>query len=199
MLFNNAGVALAGNVDEMDAANLEWLLGVNLWGVLHGTRAFLPHLRASGEGHVVNVSSVFGLIAMPTQSAYNVAKFGVRGLTEALRMELAIEGAPVSATCVHPGGVRTNIVHAARLDASGPEAPTRDEITAEFERAARTSPERAAQKILRGVRRDAARVLVGADAWLIDRLQRWLPTGYQRLIVWATRRRLAKRAAELGS
>ena len=184
LVFNNAGVALEANVIDMAYEDLEWLMNINYWGVVHGTKAFLPHLVASGAGHVVNVSSVFGIIGVPTQSAYNSAKFAVRGFTEALRQELEIEGLPVSATSVHPGGIRTNIVRGGRLSSE----QDREEAAARFEASARTSPERAAEIILRAVRKNERRVLVGPDAWLIDRLQRWLPSAYQRLISWGVRR-----------
>ena len=118
LIFNNAGVALIADIEPMAIKDMEWLMGINLWGVVHGTQAFLPHLTASGEGHVVNLSSVFGLMAFPGQSAYNAAKFGVRGFTDCLRMELEIEGCGVSATTVHPGGIRTNIARNARMDSS---------------------------------------------------------------------------------
>src|SRR4029079_17978802 len=109
LIFNNAGVALGATIEAMSFDDFEWLMGINFWGVVHGTKAFLPHLKAAGEGHIVNLSSVFGLISVPTQSAYNAAKFGVRGFTDALRIELDIERCGVSATTVHPGGVKTNI------------------------------------------------------------------------------------------
>ena len=119
LVFNNAGVSLAASAETARIADLEWIVGINFWGVVHGTQAFLPHLRASGDGHVVNTSSLFGLVAMPTQSAYNATKFAVRGFTEALRMELELDGAPVSATCVHPGGVATtSSTQAASIPAS---------------------------------------------------------------------------------
>ncbi|HEX4938327.1 MAG TPA: SDR family NAD(P)-dependent oxidoreductase, partial [Candidatus Kapabacteria bacterium] len=115
LIFNNAGVALTETVEAMRYADFEWLMNINFWGVVHGTKAFLPHLKASGDGHVVNVSSVFGIIGVPTQSAYNAAKFAVRGFTESLREEMAIEGYPVNVTCVHPGGIKTNIVRSGRM------------------------------------------------------------------------------------
>ena len=118
LVVNNAGVGLGATVEAMSYEDFEWLMGINFWGVVHGTKAFLPHLAASGEGHIVNLSSVFGLISVPSQSAYNAAKFAVRGFTDALRMELEIAGSPVSCTTVHPGGVKTNIARNARIDAS---------------------------------------------------------------------------------
>src|SRR5689334_20267553 len=152
LVFNNAGVGLGATIEAMKYEDFEWLMGINFWGVVHGTKAFLPHLKASGEGHVVNVSSIFGLVGIPTQAAYNAAKFAVRGFTEALREELDIAGVPVSATCVHPGGVKTNIARAARIDASIRDVTDEDVEAARagFERAARTTPRAAARKILRG-------------------------------------------------
>ena len=118
LVVNNAGVALGATVEAMAHDDLEWLMGVNFWGVVHGTRAFLPHLLVAGEGHIVNVSSVFGLFSVPAQSAYNASKFAVRGFTDALRMELDLAGAGVSCTTVHPGGIKTNIARNARMDPS---------------------------------------------------------------------------------
>src|SRR5215210_3659386 len=118
LIFNNAGVALGSTIEEGGYEDFEWLFGINFWGVVHGTRAFLPHLRASGDGHVVNVSSVFALIGVPGQGAYASSKAAVRGFTEALRMELEMSGAPVSATSVHPGGINTNIARSSRGDSS---------------------------------------------------------------------------------
>ena len=114
LVVNNAGVALAAPVETMAYEDFEWLMNINFWGVVYGTKAFLPYLKASGEGHIVNLSSVFGLISVPSQSAYNAAKFAVRGFTDTLRMELEIERAPVSVTTIHPGGVKTNIARHAR-------------------------------------------------------------------------------------
>ena len=117
LIVNNAGVALGATVESMSYEDFEWLMSINFWGVVYGTKAFLPHLKASGEGHVVNVSSVFGLVSIPTQSAYNAAKFAVRGFTDALRIELEIDPCGVSATTVHPGGIATNIAKDARMGA----------------------------------------------------------------------------------
>ena len=156
--INNAGVALGATVESMSYEDFEWLMNINFWGVVYGSKAFLPHLKRSGEGHIVNLSSVFGLISVPSQSAYNAAKFAVRGFTDSLRMELDIEGSNVSATTIHPGGIKTNIVRNARMDASvrgaagDPEKAARD-----FERAFITRPEKAAEQILTAVRRDRRR------------------------------------------
>jgi short-subunit dehydrogenase len=186
LVVNNAGVALVAPVASMALDDLEWLFGVNFWGVVHGTKAFLPHLEAAGEGHVVNVSSVFGLVGVPSQAAYSAAKFAVRGFTEALRVELEARGSGVSATVVHPGGVRTGIARRARVDPAVSGGARR--VQRDFERVARTSPERAARRILRGVERNERRVLVGADALAIDLLAR-MPAGlYQRVMAAVYRR-----------
>jgi short-subunit dehydrogenase len=192
LIVNNAGVALGTTAAGAKPQDFEWIVNINFWGVVHGTQAFLPHLRASGAGHVVNLSSVFGIIGVPGQSTYNATKFAVRGYTEALRQELEIEGAPVSATCVHPGGIKTNIARASRLDDSLRALGVADPATsmADFEYLFRTSPEDAAEAIVRGVERNARRVLIGVDARAIDLMQRLLPTGYQRLVSALWRRAL---------
>lgn len=174
LVVNNAGVALMYDVETMSYDDLDWLVGVNFWGVIHGTKAFLPHLRAADEGHIVNVSSVFGLMGVPSQSAYSAAKFAVRGFTDALRLELKGDGGSVSCTTVHPGGIRTNIARNARSDPHGLSARSlrgRDQADA-FERMARTSPEQAARAIIRAVERDRRRVTIGPDAKVIDLVSR---------------------------
>lgn len=190
MIFNNAGVALGATIESTRYEDLEWIMGINFWGVVHGTKAFLPHLKASGEGHVVNISSLFGLLSMPTQGAYNASKFAVRGFTEALREELRMSAAPVSATCVHPGGIKTNIARAARMDGSAAELMGKDAETLResFDKLFLTSPQAAARIILKAVRRNARRVLVGPDAHLLDLVQRVFPSGYQYLIETFSRR-----------
>ena len=191
LIFNNAGVGLAATIEAMSYEDFEWLMSINFWGVVYGTKAFLPHLKAAGEGHVINLSSVFGLVSVPGQAAYNAAKFAVRGFTDALRMELQMEGSPVSCTTVHPGGVKTNIARNARVDPSVAATLSHPGAAAdEFDKLARTSPESAARQILAGVMRDRRRVLVGPDATAIDLISR-LPAGVsQRLVVrGATRSR----------
>jgi butyryl-CoA dehydrogenase len=190
LIVNNAGVALGATIESVSYKDFEWLMGINFWGVVYGTKAFLPHLKASGEGHVVNISSVFGLISVPSQSAYNAAKFAVRGFTDALRMELEISGAPVSVTTIHPGGIKTNIARNARFDdsvaemAGDPEKARRD-----FEKLFITSPEKAARQILTAVQRDRRRALIGPDAKVVDFVSR-LPAGfYQRLVEKGARAR----------
>lgn len=193
MIFNNAGVSVSETIESMRYDNFEWLMNINFWGVVYGTKAFLPHLKASGEGHVINVSSVFGMIGVPTQSAYNAAKFAVKGFTECLREEMAISGYPVNVTCVHPGGIKTNIVRSSRIGNVAGMGPSEKQHAAKmFDAMARTSPDEAARVILNGVRRNSPRVLIGMDARLIDSVQRLLPTGYQNLLIWSTRRNQQK-------
>ncbi len=181
IIINNAGVALGATVEDMSYADFEWLMNINFWGVVYGTKAFLPHLKTTGEGHVVNISSVFGLIAVPTQSAYNAAKFAVKGFTEALREELVIEGSPIGVSCVHPGGIKTNIAANARLTASSGFTSSGSRL--EMEKMFMTPPEQAARDIVNGIRRNRRRVLIGPDAQVIDWVSRLLPEHYQDLLV----------------
>jgi butyryl-CoA dehydrogenase len=191
LVVNNAGVGVLGaRVESMSYQDFEWLMNINFWGVVYGTKSFLPHLKASGEGHIVNVSSAFGLISFPSQSAYNAAKFAVRGFTDALRMELEIEKAPVSVTTVHPGGIKTNIVRNARIDPANV-----SELGGDVEKARRdaerpfiTSPEKAARQILAAVQRDRRRALIGPDAKVIDIVSRLPAAFYQRMLTKAAAR-----------
>lgn len=184
MVFNNAGVALGADVVDMSWEDFDWLMGINFGGVVNGSKAFLPHLIASGDGHLVNTSSVFGLIGIPSQSAYNAAKFGVRGFTEALRQEMKISRYPVSVTCVHPGGVKTNIVHNARGVSEMGDSAT---IASMFDKIARSSPERAAATILKGMDKKKPRVLIGADARGFDLVARVVGPRYQDVAAPLTR------------
>lgn len=180
VVINNAGVSLSATVDDVDYEDFEWLMGINFWGVVHGTKAFLPLLKATPEkGRVVNVSSAYGLIASPTQSAYNASKFAVRGFTEALRMELELEETSVGASCVHPGGVDTDIVRQGRFGETGGMEMTSEEAIEMFEEElARTTPEEAAKTIVDGIRREKGRILVGIDAVIVDAAQRLAPGSY---------------------
>jgi short-subunit dehydrogenase len=195
LIFNNAGVAQAGSVEGNSYEDYEWIMGINFWGVVHGTKAFLPLLKASGDGHIVNVSSVFGLFSQPSQSGYNASKFAVRGFTESLRQELDMMDCGVSATCVHPGGIKTNIARDARMHASAQDLLGADagRSKARFEKAFTTTAEQAARTILKAVRSDERRVLIGADAKALETMQRLLPGGYQKLVTASLR--LVKRAA----
>lgn len=177
-VYNNAGIAFTGDIEAMEFKHLEKVMDVDYWGVVNGTKAFLPHLIASGEGHVVNISSVFGIISVPTQGAYNAAKFAVRGFTEALRMEMLARKRPVKVTCVHPGGIKTNVArNAGQVDGFD-----HDTLATSFDKVARTSPTKAADVILKGVEKGKAKVLIGLDARAIDLLSRVAGAGYQRLV-----------------
>jgi short-subunit dehydrogenase len=194
LVFNNAGVAHSSTIEGIDYADFEWIVGINFWGVVYGTKAFLPHLKASGDGHVVNTSSLFGLVGIPSQGTYNATKFAVRGFSEALREELEVTGAPVSATCVHPGGIKTNIARSARVHPSVKHLGVKDveKSRASFEKMFRVTAEDAAETILRGVQRNARRVLVGMDAHFLDALQRLMPASYQKIVAVAARRSIQK-------
>lgn len=189
-IFNNAGVALGAPVETMTHEDFAWLMDVNFWGVIHGTQAFLPIFKAAGVGHIINISSVFGLLSIPTQSAYNAAKFGVRGFTDALRMELEIEESRVSATTIHPGGIKTNIVRNGRFDEElEAESGGRQANIDEFEKTALTTPDKAAQQILRAVRKNRRRALIGPDAIAFDAVSRLPAALSQRLLVGIAKRR----------
>jgi NADP-dependent 3-hydroxy acid dehydrogenase YdfG len=177
LVINNAGVAVSKNVREMPLEDVEWLMGINFWGVIYGTYAFLETLIESGDGHLVNISSLFGLLAVPGQAAYNAAKFGVRGFTEALRQEMMVAKAPIQVHCVHPGGVKTNIARSARAEGVTPE-----ELGRRFDKIAALTPDQAAAIILRGVRKGSGRILVGNDARALDLMQRVLGSGYQQVV-----------------
>lgn len=181
VLVNNAGVSLSETIAQMTDEDFRWLMDINFWGVVNGTRAFLPQLLSRPEAHVVTLSSVFGIIAVPTQSAYNASKFAVRGFTESLRQEL--EGTNVRVTCVHPGGIKTDIVKRGRhyTDPTGAKVDTA-EVARRFEKAASTTAAQAADTILAGILNDRPRVLIGPDAVVIDVMQRLFPVAYPAFI-----------------
>jgi short-subunit dehydrogenase len=189
LLINNAGVALHGDVEEVSLADIEWVMAVNFWGVVYGVKHFLPMLRRQPKAYVVNMSSVFGLIAPPGQAAYAASKFAVRGFSEALRHEL--EGTRVQVTTVHPGGIRTEIARRARVGA-GVDESKRERESERFECLAITTPEDAAERIVGGTLRGETRILVGRDAAQIDLIQRLNPTRYWRLLAPIIERRTAK-------
>ena len=183
-IINNAGVAVGAPVEQMQYEDIEWLMGINFWGVVYGSKAFLPYIKSAGEGAIVNVSSVFGFMGIPTQSAYCSAKFAVKGFTESLIQELHIEGSGIKAICVHPGGIKTNIAASARVSAEIKELADAEKVdlTKDFHKIARTTPDKAAKTIITGIEKGKRRVLIGADAKAIDKAQRWFPLGYQRVL-----------------
>jgi short-subunit dehydrogenase len=185
VIINNAGVALHGDFEEVTYDDFQWVMDVDFWGVVQGTKEFLPHLIESGDGHVVNISSLFGLLGMPGQTAYNSAKFAVRGFTEALRQEMLIAKHPVQVTCVHPGGIRTAIARNARATASHDQTAVAKHFDTKL---ARMTPDRAAEIILEGVLANKPRVVVGADAKALDWFVRLVGARYQRVFSVAARR-----------
>jgi len=179
VVINNAGVALAGDLVDLEWKDIDWIVGINFWGVVHGTKFFLPALIESGDAHIVNISSLFGLVSMPGQSMYNAAKYAVRGMTEALREEMLIGRTGVGVTAVHPGGIKTAIARSARTSAKEDQA-----ATAKFfdEKLAKTTPEKAAEVIIRGIEKKQARVLVGLDAHAVHNFGKFTGSRYQDLI-----------------
>lgn len=184
LIFNNAGIAMSNTVEDHQIHDYERMMAVNFWGVIYGTKAFLPYLKESGDGHIINTSSIFGLTAQPTQSAYNASKFAVRGFTESLRQELDLSNYGVSATCVHPGGIKTNIAHTAEMSPNVAKLGMNlEKSKASADKIMRIPPSKAAQIILDGVKANKRRVLIGPEAYGVDIMQRLLPSAYQRLFV----------------
>ncbi|HNG11284.1 MAG TPA: SDR family oxidoreductase [Agitococcus sp.] len=181
VVINNAGVALSQNVEAMNRQDFEWVLNINFWGVVNGCEAFLPQLRQQKDAHIVNISSIFGIIGVPSQSAYNASKFAVKGFTEALRQEL--NGSNIHVTCVHPGGIKTNIARNARVhnDMFGKAADPK-KLAADFDKLAATTAEEAARQIVRAIETNQKRLLIGKDAKALDAIQRLLPNHYDTVL-----------------
>jgi short-subunit dehydrogenase len=182
ILVNNAGVALMGQFCEIDQSQMEWLMNINFWGTVHATRAFLPHLATRGEAHIVNLSSIFGIIGPPGQTAYSASKFAVRGFSESLRHELQMAKSPVRLSVVHPGGVATNIARNSRVGSLMADNGRRVEAIERFEKVATKSPGAAAMRIIHGIERNEPRILIGSDARFMDLLQRFRPVAYWSLM-----------------
>jgi short-subunit dehydrogenase len=178
IVVNNAGVALLGQFSEIEQAQMDWLMNINFWGVVHATRAFLPQLSRQREAHIVNLSSLFGLLAPPGQTAYCAAKFAVRGFSESLRHELQMANSPVRLSVVHPGGVATNIVRSSRTGTGVTDNARRAETIERFDQVAKTTPQAAALRIIQGIEKNQPRILIGNDARLMDILQRLRPATY---------------------
>lgn len=176
VIFNNAGIAHHGEIEKMEFKDIERVMDVDFWGVVNGTKAFLPHIIASGDGHIVNTSSLFGLLAEPGQAAYNSAKFAVRGFTEALNTEMIVAKHPVKVTCVHPGGIKTAIARNATVSGEHDQKKTAELFDKYL---ARMTSEDAADVIINGVKKNKARVLVGADAKVLDLWVRLVASKYQ--------------------
>jgi len=179
IVVNNAGVTVAAPFEHQSLEDFDWLLGINLWGVIYGCKFFLPHLRRAGEAHIVNISSIFGIYGPPNQSSYAVAKFAVRGLSESLRTELEPFG--IGVTSIHPGAIKTNIVRDSRWDADSTAVPPRQQALDFFEKYG-VGPEVVAAAIVRGIERNAMRVLVPGQARALDILKRLFPVGANRIL-----------------
>jgi short-subunit dehydrogenase len=193
IVINNAGVALMGNFTEVDQAQMEWLMNINFWGVVHGTRAFLPHLSQQPQAHIVNLSSIFGIVAPPGQTAYAAAKFAVRGFSESLRHELQAVNSPVKLSVVHPGGVATNIARNSRAGTGMTDNARRARSIERFDAIAKTTPAAAARRIIAGIEKNAPRILIGNDARFMDFLQRLRPGTY-----WSVLAKRIEKAANAG-
>ena len=193
ILINNAGVALLGQFTEIDQAQMEWLVNINFWGVVRTTRAFLPQLGRQREAHIVNLSSVFGIIAPPGQTAYAAAKFAVRGFSESLRHELAMANSPIRLSVVHPGGVATNIARNSRTGVGMTDNARRAQSIERFDAVAKTTPAAAALRIIEGIEKNAPRILIGNDARFMDLLQRFRPGTY-----WSVLARRMEKMAKAG-
>jgi short-subunit dehydrogenase len=189
IVVNNAGVALLGQFHEIDQAQMDWLMNINFWGVVHSTRAFLSHLATREEAHIVNVSSIFGIVAPPGQTAYSSAKFAVRGFSESLRHELQMASSPIRLSVVHPGGILTNIVRNSRAGVGVTDNERRAQSIERFDAIAKTTPREAALRIIRGIEKNQPRILIGGDARFMDLLQRFRPATY-----WSV---MAKRIAKM--
>jgi short-subunit dehydrogenase len=193
IVVNNAGVALLGQFNEIDQAQMDWLMNINFWGVVHATRAFLPHLARQREAHIVNLSSIFGIVAPPGQTAYAAAKFAVRGFSEALRHELQMAASPVRLSVVHPGGVATNIVRNSRAGVGVTDNARRAQTIERFDAIAKTTPAAAALRIILGIEKNQPRILIGNDARFMDLLQRFRPGTY-----WAVLARRIEKKTNAG-
>lgn len=192
VVVNNAGVTVTGDFEDMELDDFDWIVGINLMGVVHGSKAFLPHLIASGEGYLVNISSLFGLVSMPSQTAYNATKYAVRGFTEALREEMLVSRHPVSVTCVHPGGIKTGISRNGRKNANI-DAAALDDF---FDKHLATMPaDKAARIILEGALKRHPRQLVGLDAHVIHHFGRLLGARYQDVVARAAPSRMPRKKA----
>ena len=192
IVINNAGVALLGQFHEIDQAQIEWLFNINFWGVVHATRAFLPQLSSQPAAHIVNVSSIFGIVAPPGNTAYVAAKFAVRGFSESLRHELQAAQSPVRLSVVHPGGIKTNIVRNSRMGSAITDNERRAQAIERFDAMAQTSPRDAALRIIKGIEKNEPRILIGNDARFMDILQRFRPATYWKVLA----RRIEKMAKQ---
>jgi short-subunit dehydrogenase len=174
--------ALLGGFHEIDQAQFEWLFNINFWGMVYATRAFLPQLAKQKAAHIVNVSSIFGIVAPPGQTAYSSAKFAIRGFSESLRHELQLAASPVRLSVVHPGGIKTNIVRNMRMGIGVTDNERRAQSIERFDAVTPTSPKDAALRIIKGIEKNEPRILIGGDARFMDLLQRFRPATYWKVM-----------------
>ncbi len=195
IVINNAGVYLSASIEHTSVENFEWLMNINFWGMVYGTQAFLPYLKKTGDGHIANVSSVFGFVAPASAGAYNSSKFAIRGYTETLRMELDIKNCGVSCSTIQPGGITTNLISKARLNESTQtiSGKSKEDLQKTFNKMARTTPEKAAIAIIKGIKKNKMRILIGADAVIMDWLIRLFPFTFRRVMAWVIRRESRKK------
>lgn len=182
MIINNAGVSVAESVEDIKYEDFEWLFGINFWGVVYGSKAFLPYLKKRPEGHIVNISSINGIITWPNHSPYCAAKFAVKGFTEVLLQEM--RETTIRVSCVHPGGIKTNIARNTRFYKSPGNQTSHDDAVKRFDKIARTTAEKAAEKIIAGIRKDKRRIMVGLDAHIMDWLTRLFPVRFVKVMAY---------------
>ncbi|MDD9892528.1 MAG: SDR family NAD(P)-dependent oxidoreductase [Gammaproteobacteria bacterium] len=180
IVINNAGVAVAQTIEDLSYDDFEWIMDINFWGMVYGSKAYLPQLKQHKEAAVANVSSVFGLFSLPTQGAYNASKFAIRGFTEALRAEMA--GTGLSVHSIHPGGIRTDIAKNARFYVGPGQMTDQKKASGLFDKVTVTTADSAARTILKGIQRKQERILIGPDARVFDAMQRSMPVQYSKVV-----------------
>jgi NAD(P)-dependent dehydrogenase (short-subunit alcohol dehydrogenase family) len=181
IVINNAGVTVVDTFEDISYEDFEWIMSINLWGAVYGSKTFLPHLRKAPEGYLANISSIWGMLAAPSQSAYCATKYAVRGFTESLRQEM--HGTNVTVTCIHPGAIKTAITVNARHHHRPGRTFSREKLINEFEpKVARTTAQQAARMIVTGMQQKKRRVFVGRDAHALNLIQRLMPLGYEGIL-----------------
>jgi len=168
LVINNAGVNVFSNLENTRYEDFEWIMNINFWGMVYGTKAFLPYLKKSGDGHIANVSSLFGIVAPPNSGAYNASKFAIRGFNETLRAEMKIHNYGINVSSIHPGGIKTNIVRHSRNDPDFVGGTDPDVLDKRFQKIAKVTPEEAAKTIIKGIKKNKMRILIGRDALMFD-------------------------------
>lgn len=184
VVINNAGADLSEYIQDVSLDDFNWLMGVNFWGVVYGTKAFLDHMIARKTGTIVNISSILGIVGTSAHGTYAASKFAVRGFTESLRTEMLQQNTGVNIISVHPGAIATNIVNNSRFYKDHTGHSNKNELAQEFDKLAGVSAEQAACHIINGIIRRTPRIIIGWDAWLIDKIQRWFPVGYIKILLY---------------